>query len=125
MGSTAILVVGKASFALTDGQRDIVADKLRNRIIAIYGFLAAVNIGAWIWAIIAFHDKPILLVWRLLTVFNNTRYLARIPPEESGSDLLRSNEPDAVALTCQVEAPQSVVQGCPTQGSAGPGEKES
>ena len=41
--------------------KDIVADKLRNRIIAIYGFLAAVNIGAWIWAIIAFHDKPILL----------------------------------------------------------------
>ena len=41
--------------------KDILADKLRNRIIAIYGFLAAVNIGAWIWAIIAFHDKPILL----------------------------------------------------------------
>jgi len=41
--------------------KDIVADKLRNRIIAIYGFLAAVNIGAWIWAIMAFHDKPILL----------------------------------------------------------------
>src|SRR6516225_10817439 len=39
---------------------DIISDKLRNRIIGIYSFLAAVNIGAWIWAIIAFHDKPIL-----------------------------------------------------------------
>jgi chromosome segregation and condensation protein ScpB len=52
-------------------------------------------------------------------------HLERIPPEESGSDLLRSNEPDAVALSCQVEPPQSVVQGCTAQGSAvGPGEKE-
>jgi hypothetical protein len=36
---------------------DIISDKFRNRIIAIYGFLAAVNIGAWIWAIIALHDN--------------------------------------------------------------------
>lgn len=34
---------------------------VRNRIIGIYGLLAAANIGAWIWAILAFHDKPILL----------------------------------------------------------------
>jgi chromosome segregation and condensation protein ScpB len=53
-------------------------------------------------------------------------HLERIPPEESGSDFLRRNEPDAVALSCQVEPPQSVMQGCPTQGTAvGPGEKES
>ena len=53
-------------------------------------------------------------------------HLERIPPEESDSDLFRSNDPDAVALSCQVESPQSVVQGCPAQGSAiGPGEKES
>jgi len=39
---------------------DIISDKLRNRIIGIYSFLAAVNIGTWIWTIIAFHDKPIL-----------------------------------------------------------------
>src|ERR1700680_2598747 len=37
----------------------------------------------------------------------------RIPPEESDSDLLRSDGPDAAALSCQVESPQSVVQGCP------------
>jgi chromosome segregation and condensation protein ScpB len=53
-------------------------------------------------------------------------HLKRIPPEESGSDLLRSDGPDAVALSCHAESPQSVVQGCSTQGSAvGSGKKES
>ena len=53
-------------------------------------------------------------------------HLERIPPEESGSDLFRSDEPDAVGRAGEVESPQSVVQGCPTQGSAvGSGEKES
>jgi high-affinity nickel-transport protein len=33
----------------------------RNRIVGICGFLVAVNIGAWVWAIIAFIDKPVLL----------------------------------------------------------------
>jgi hypothetical protein len=52
-------------------------------------------------------------------------HLERIPPEESGSDPIRSDGPGTVALSCQVESPQSVVQGCPAQGSAvGPGEKE-
>jgi len=40
---------------------DVLSGNLRNRIVGIYGFLVAVNIGAWVWAIIAFHDKPILL----------------------------------------------------------------
>ena len=53
-------------------------------------------------------------------------HLKRIPPEESGSDLFRSDGPDAVGGSGEVESPQSVVQGCPAQGSAvGPGEKES
>jgi chromosome segregation and condensation protein ScpB len=54
-------------------------------------------------------------------------HLERIPQKESGSDLFRSDGPDAAALSCAlVESPQSVVQGCPTQESAvGPGEKES
>jgi high-affinity nickel-transport protein len=34
---------------------------VRNRIIGIYGLLAAANVGAWIWAILGFHEKPILL----------------------------------------------------------------
>jgi chromosome segregation and condensation protein ScpB len=53
-------------------------------------------------------------------------HLKRIPPEESGSDLLRSDGSGTVALAARVESPQSVVQGCTAQGSAvGPGEKES
>ena len=53
-------------------------------------------------------------------------HLKRIPPEESGSDLFRSNGPEAVAFSGQVESPQSVVQGCPAQGSAvGAWKKES
>ena len=51
--------------------------------------------------------------------------LKRIPTEESGSDLFRSDGLDAAALSCHVESPQSVVQGCSAQGSAvGPGKKE-
>jgi chromosome segregation and condensation protein ScpB len=51
-------------------------------------------------------------------------HLERIPPEESGSDLLRSDGPGTVARSCQGESPQSVVQGCPAQGGAvGSGEK--
>jgi chromosome segregation and condensation protein ScpB len=53
------------------------------------------------------------------------RSLKRIPTEESDSDLFRSDGLDAAALSYHVESPQSVVQGCPAQGSAvGPGEKE-
>jgi chromosome segregation and condensation protein ScpB len=49
-----------------------------------------------------------------------------IPPEESGSDLFRSDGPDAVGGSGEVESPQSVVQGCPAQrGAVGSGEKES
>jgi high-affinity nickel-transport protein len=33
----------------------------RDRVLRIYGFLGCVNIGAWIWAFLAFHDKPVLL----------------------------------------------------------------
>ena len=40
---------------------EIVSGNFRNRIVGIYGFLFAVNIGALVWAIIAFHDKPVLL----------------------------------------------------------------
>src|ERR1700732_2172913 len=40
---------------------DILSSNFRSRIVGIYGFLVAVNIGAWVWAIIAFHDKPVLL----------------------------------------------------------------
>ena len=35
--------------------------KLRNRVIGIYGFLGCFNLGAWIWAFLAFYDRPVLL----------------------------------------------------------------
>ena len=34
---------------------------LRARLIAVYGLLAFLNIGAWLWAFIAFRDSPALL----------------------------------------------------------------
>ncbi|MBV8901726.1 MAG: HoxN/HupN/NixA family nickel/cobalt transporter, partial [Verrucomicrobia bacterium] len=40
---------------------DIPSGNFRNRLAGIYSFLVAANIGAWVWALIAFHDKPILL----------------------------------------------------------------
>jgi nickel/cobalt transporter (NiCoT) family protein len=33
----------------------------RERASGIYGLLGCANIGAWIWAFLAFHDKPVLL----------------------------------------------------------------
>jgi high-affinity nickel-transport protein len=35
--------------------------KLRNRVIGFYGLLGGFNLAAWIWALLAFHDKPVLL----------------------------------------------------------------
>jgi chromosome segregation and condensation protein ScpB len=50
----------------------------------------------------------------------------RISSKESGSDLFRSDGPEAVGGSGEVESPQSVVQGCPAQGGAvWSGEKES
>jgi high-affinity nickel-transport protein len=40
---------------------------LRGRLIAIYGVLAALNVGAWTWAVLAFHDRPALLGIALAT----------------------------------------------------------
>src|SRR5580692_370903 len=40
---------------------EISTGDFRNRIVGIYGFLIAVNIGAWVWALLAFHDKPVLV----------------------------------------------------------------
>ena len=52
--------------------------------------------------------------------------LKRIPTEESGSDLFRSDGSDAAAFSYRFESPQSVMEGCSAQGSTvGPGEKES
>jgi high-affinity nickel-transport protein len=42
------------------------ADHLRSRIVAMYGILLAFNIGAWLWAGVAFHRYPVLLGTALL-----------------------------------------------------------
>ena len=34
---------------------------LKARLVTIYGVLAALNIGAWLWALLAFHNNPTLL----------------------------------------------------------------
>src|SRR5438132_6064529 len=38
----------------------------RTRVIGLYGLLTCVNIGAWLWALIAFHQRPLLLGTALL-----------------------------------------------------------
>jgi high-affinity nickel-transport protein len=42
------------------------ADNLRGRIITIYAILIPANVLAWIWALIAFRDQPVLLGTALL-----------------------------------------------------------
>ena len=42
------------------------APELRARLLTIYAVLAALNIGAWLWALVAFHDQPALLGVALL-----------------------------------------------------------
>jgi high-affinity nickel-transport protein len=44
---------------------DSAAD-VRGKVVGIYTFLIVANIGAWVWAIIAFHSRPILLGTALL-----------------------------------------------------------
>ena len=42
------------------------ARPVRRRITALYAALVAANVGAWIWALVLFHDKPMLLGTALL-----------------------------------------------------------
>ena len=45
---------------------DDACDNLRSRILAIYGVLFVFNVGAWLWAILAFRHYPVLLGTALL-----------------------------------------------------------
>ena len=40
---------------------DDAANKIRAKIVGMYSVLVAFNIAAWIWALIEFHDSPVLL----------------------------------------------------------------
>ena len=51
----------KASRAKNTNMSEVVSRSFRHRVIGVYTGLGAVNIGAWVWAILAFHDKPLLL----------------------------------------------------------------
>src|SRR3954462_5292858 len=39
---------------------DNLAD-MRGKIVAIYALLVTANVAAWAWALLAFHDRPVLL----------------------------------------------------------------
>ncbi len=46
------------------GLSDLFGDKAQNvrgKIVAIYAILILVNVSAWVWTIVAFHDYPVLL----------------------------------------------------------------
>src|SRR5712672_519592 len=42
------------------------ASGLRGRILGLYSLLILANVGAWLWALLAFHDHPVLLGTALL-----------------------------------------------------------
>ncbi|WP_419683639.1 HoxN/HupN/NixA family nickel/cobalt transporter [Burkholderia theae] len=47
---------------------------LRGKIVAIYALLIAFNVGAWVWAFIAFHGQPVLLGTALLAYVFGLRH---------------------------------------------------
>jgi high-affinity nickel-transport protein len=47
---------------------------LRGKIAAIYSLLVAFNVGAWIWAFVAFRDQPVLLGTALLAYVFGLRH---------------------------------------------------
>ena len=55
-----------AALTVITGMFDDSATDLRARLLGIYGILGALNLGAWIWALAAFHDRPALLGIALL-----------------------------------------------------------
>ncbi|WP_242172655.1 MULTISPECIES: HoxN/HupN/NixA family nickel/cobalt transporter [unclassified Pseudomonas] len=40
--------------------------QVRSKLFGIYGLLIAINVGAWLWALVAFHEHPVLLGTALL-----------------------------------------------------------
>jgi nickel/cobalt transporter (NiCoT) family protein len=61
-GYTRIFTEHLQDYGQTKNNMSEVAPRsFRNRVIGVYTLLGAVNIGAWVWAILAFHDTPLLL----------------------------------------------------------------
>jgi nickel/cobalt transporter (NiCoT) family protein len=46
---------------MTSATRSAFAGSFRGRSVAVYLLLISANVGAWVWALLAFHDYPILL----------------------------------------------------------------
>jgi high-affinity nickel-transport protein len=44
----------------------VLSTNTKSRVASMYGLLAVVNVGAWLWALIAFHNYPVLLGTALL-----------------------------------------------------------
>jgi high-affinity nickel-transport protein len=55
-----------SSLATLPARATVLSSQTKGRVASMYGILAAVNIGAWIWALIAFHNYPVLLGTALL-----------------------------------------------------------
>jgi high-affinity nickel-transport protein len=59
---------GKSKFFpdMTSSNPAVLSPSTKGRVVFMYGLLAAVNILAWIWALVAFHHYPVLLGTALL-----------------------------------------------------------
>ena len=67
----------------------VVPASVKSRIVSLYALLIGFNVGAWVWALMAFHKHPVLL---------GTAFLAWSPPvlswhELSVPVLLETNKP--------------------------------
>ncbi len=56
----------ESALTVIKGLFDESAGQIRARLVVIYGVLAVLNIGTWLWAFAAFHDRPALLGVALL-----------------------------------------------------------
>jgi nickel/cobalt transporter (NiCoT) family protein len=65
-GDTVLLNVLLSLRCEQAAMNDLFSRSSRRRVIGFYGILALVNIGAWIWAVLAFHNKPLLFETALL-----------------------------------------------------------
>ena len=61
-----LLTVRRLSPIAISAPAPVVPVSVKSRIVSLYALLIGVNVGAWIWALIAFHHYPVLLGTALL-----------------------------------------------------------
>ena len=54
--------MGNTSYRVFDDE----AENVRSKVVGIYTLLIAANLGVWAWALVTFHDYPLLLGTALL-----------------------------------------------------------